>query len=346
MSLLQFAKKMRSKNDPMLLATLVKTGGSTFRKPGARMLFASSGTSAGHISAGCVEKQIKMHGTDVLAADQPQLYLYDFTHSMDYLIGSGTGCRGKMHIFLEPIVADILESDLEVMLGVAAAKRRSALCIAGEGIGGRAWFDSKYGVQSNRLNEATVRELSQYLTQFDSEPTTVDINGNEFFLESHIPPIQILGIGASPVCEPLAQIATALDWSFTLIDPRQEPLEQVNLPPSCSKCRAAPAEFATFLKCPDATAVVLMTHHFEWDLKFLPFIARGRPGYLGVLGPDHRWERLLAESSVDLPFEDRLWLEKHTRSPAGIVLRGDGPGVIALSLSAQIQQELNIRCAY
>jgi xanthine dehydrogenase accessory factor len=59
------------------LATLVRTRGSTYRKPGARMLIDSEGRTLGVLSGGCLEEEIGQHGQTVIAETKPVLLSFD-----------------------------------------------------------------------------------------------------------------------------------------------------------------------------------------------------------------------------------------------------------------------------
>ena len=48
----------RTGGEPLLLATLVRVEGSTYRRPGARMLMTGERQLAGGISGGCLESDV------------------------------------------------------------------------------------------------------------------------------------------------------------------------------------------------------------------------------------------------------------------------------------------------
>ena len=53
--LLPLFERARSLDQPLVLATVIRTGGSTYAKPGAQMLIAADGEYAGLLSGGCLE---------------------------------------------------------------------------------------------------------------------------------------------------------------------------------------------------------------------------------------------------------------------------------------------------
>src|SRR6266481_5279969 len=77
------------------LATLVRTGGSTYRKPGARMLIDSDGRTLGVLSGGCLEEEIAQHGQRVIDDVSPVLLSFDT--KLLY------GCDGQLKILIEPL---------------------------------------------------------------------------------------------------------------------------------------------------------------------------------------------------------------------------------------------------
>src|SRR5580692_12024454 len=86
---------------PRVLATVVATAGSTYRKPGARMLIMADGSYFGLLSGGCLEADLKLHAFEVLQSAAPRAIEYDMRGSDDILFGLGAGCEGAMRVLLE-----------------------------------------------------------------------------------------------------------------------------------------------------------------------------------------------------------------------------------------------------
>jgi len=85
-----------------VLATVVSTAGSTYRKPGARMLIMADGSYLGLLSGGCLESDLKIHAQDVLNSGVARVVEYDMRGPDDLLFGIGAGCEGAMRVLLEP----------------------------------------------------------------------------------------------------------------------------------------------------------------------------------------------------------------------------------------------------
>src|SRR5450755_254118 len=97
-ALLQHAPDSRAR----ILATVVATAGSTYRKPGARMLIFDDGSYMGLLSGGCLESDLLSHAAEVLQSGIPRAVEYDMRGPDDVLFGIGAGCEGAMRILLEP----------------------------------------------------------------------------------------------------------------------------------------------------------------------------------------------------------------------------------------------------
>jgi xanthine/CO dehydrogenase XdhC/CoxF family maturation factor len=92
----------RAQNQPAILATVVGAEGSTYRRPGARMLLTPNGWAAGSISGGCLEGDIARKAWWRTEAGAPVLVTYDSRSSDDDLAwGFGLGCNGVVRVLLE-----------------------------------------------------------------------------------------------------------------------------------------------------------------------------------------------------------------------------------------------------
>ena len=85
----------------------------------------------------------------------------------------------------------------------------------------------------------------------------------------------------------------------------------------------------------DQTAVLLMTHSYTKDLKYLLRLSDSRPAYLGLLGPAHRRERLLNDLMERRPDLDDTFFDR-VHGPAGLDLGAETAQEICLSVLSEI----------
>src|SRR6478672_7763994 len=85
------------------LATVVHVEGSSYRRPGARMLVTEDGILTGAISGGCLEGDALRKALSAMESGQNKLVTYDTTDEDDIQFGVQLGCNGIVHILFEPI---------------------------------------------------------------------------------------------------------------------------------------------------------------------------------------------------------------------------------------------------
>lgn len=164
----------------MALASLVRTHGSTYRKPGARMLITASGETIGVLSGGCLEDLIARDGLEVIRKGTATLRLID---TKQYF-----GCEGKLEIFVERIPSAGRSGNVLTQLADQIASRTSA-CIS-----------------TRFKGEDQGTRLERSLTLLAQE--------DEVFCQ-HIPlPVQLFAFGQGPEIEPMHELASLLGWSL------------------------------------------------------------------------------------------------------------------------------------
>ena len=84
-SLSEFFRSHHDRQAPLVLATVIETLGSTYRKAGAQMLIADDGTAAGLLSGGCLESDLMERARSVIDTGRPLIAEYDTRSSDDIL---------------------------------------------------------------------------------------------------------------------------------------------------------------------------------------------------------------------------------------------------------------------
>src|SRR5262245_56742304 len=102
-SLGDFFRDHQARGEPLVLATVVHTVGSTYRKAGAQMLIAADGSAAGLLSGGCLEADLMDRARAVIDTGRAMIVNYDTRSSDDVLWGIGLGCEGAMTILMTRI---------------------------------------------------------------------------------------------------------------------------------------------------------------------------------------------------------------------------------------------------
>jgi xanthine dehydrogenase accessory factor len=94
-------EKSLAENQPLVIATVAASRGSTPRKPGAKMAVRPDGSFCGTIGGGCGEAEVWQAAMDVHESGRPRLVVVDLTESPE---GEDKICGGIMEVFVERVV--------------------------------------------------------------------------------------------------------------------------------------------------------------------------------------------------------------------------------------------------
>ncbi|MEO6579082.1 MAG: XdhC family protein, partial [Candidatus Limnocylindria bacterium] len=95
------AAQAAERGEPMSLATVVAVRGSSYRRPGARLLVPAEGPPIGLISGGCLEDEAARLARDAIRTETSLLVTVDHSAEGDELWGMGLGCRGVIDLLAE-----------------------------------------------------------------------------------------------------------------------------------------------------------------------------------------------------------------------------------------------------
>ena len=344
-----------------VLATVVAVEGSSYRRPGARMLLAPDGRRAGTVSGGCLEASVAKKAW-WLTSDGPVVERYS-TLDDDGDLPYGSGCGGVVHILLERrATAAVLLRELH-----AAFEARVPLAIAtvleGPHMGGRAFASAltRGGVarllDEDRAQGDLALLAAQALENCTPHDGFIDIDGAPTRVWADYraarPGLWIFGAGDD--ARPLLNLARELGWFVAVADGRSHLATRARFP-SADEVHAFdigvfPDAVPSALDLHPTDAAVLITHSFEQDSRILAWLL-GRPGslaYIGVLGPQRRTREALTEAARLLNHAPsaRLvdqWLED-LHAPTGLDLGAETPASIALSILSEVQKVLSASTA-
>src|SRR5437870_9893541 len=99
---LEAIETLSERGEKMALATVVAVRGSTYRRPGARLLVRDSGELIGNISGGCIDGDVQELAKEVMGGGKARLVDFDLTADDEAVWGWGLGCNGAVELFVEP----------------------------------------------------------------------------------------------------------------------------------------------------------------------------------------------------------------------------------------------------
>lgn len=301
-----FAQKMGLKS---VMATVVAIEGSSYRRPGVRMLVFENNTMAGAVSGGCVENEILKQSQSIFLDNKAKMMVYDGRYRL--------GCEGILYILLEPFFPDAAVWDALDSI----VKKRKALEIESfynKTEGSQSGLGSQFNFEGRNFSFSNV-QLNKSLSVYNQELK---------------PRFHLVIVGSEHDAVQLCHFAFLTGWEITIVASVKDPKTIANFPGANQVMHLLPEEINT-LSIDNETAVVLMTHSYTVDLKFLIELKNSQPAYLGLLGPVKRRNQLLNDFFEHTDsFNEGLM--NVTYGPSGISIGAETPQEIAISIIAEI----------
>ncbi len=337
------------------IATLVKAQGSTYRRPGARMLMTSEGEMIGSLSGGCLEGDVFEQAQEVLTSGKPIVVQYDTMSDEDIIWGLGLGCNGIVQILIERLEAENPFNHLAFLTDCLHHRQVGVLAtvfhIEGQvkaQVGTRLMVYPDSTVKSNiedadlvaQIREDAWKALDDSRSKVKAYPL---LTGKaEVFIEVIQPPVPLMIFGAGHDAVPLVRLAQELGWYVTVVDSRQADGTRERFLNADEVVLSRPEGISDRIHLYNRTMAVIMTHNYLHDLELLKILLPSAVRYLGILGPKSRTGKLLQDLQEQgiTPTEQQL---QHLYSPVGLNIGADTPAEIALSIVAEIQAVLGDR---
>ncbi len=326
---------LHERGERMALATIVSVRGSTYRRPGARLLVPEHGAPVGNVSGGCLEGDVERIGREVMAAGEPRLELFDLTADGDEVWGYGLGCNGAMELFIEPAEHAITTA---VAVRTAIEDQRACclvtvLASSVDGVApGSRLLRHANGTTESGLGLETADAAAILLADgaLATDTSSVEVQaGLRFFVEVLDPPPRLLVCGAGHDAVPLVRFASELGWRVTVADVRRPFLTRDRFPEAVDFLDADPEGVADALGTDRRTYAVLMSHNYLRDVEYLRSLLGGDLAYIGALGPRKRTLQLLRDL-------DRVDAIDQIHAPAGLDIGGEGPEEVAWAIVAEM----------
>jgi xanthine dehydrogenase accessory factor len=333
------------------LATVVHVDGSSYRRPGARMLITDEGQLTGAISGGCLEGDALRKALLVMSQQKSMLVTYDTMDEDDAKLGIGLGCNGIIQVLIEPINPDEPNNPIQ-LLRVVAARRQKAVLITLFSLENKQ--DTQAGtcllLKDNEQIERNVPALKNILTSDGMQVLAGNkslfktyhsgANSLTAFIELIKPPVSLVVIGAGNDVIPLVAMADTLGWETTVIDGRPNYAKQERFTASCQVLVAKPEKVLSQVSIDEQTVFLLMTHNYNYDMAMLYPLVQKNVVFVGMLGPKKKLERMIGE----LEEQGVHLTEKEISSiysPVGFDIGAETSEEIALSILSEIKAVLS-----
>jgi xanthine/CO dehydrogenase XdhC/CoxF family maturation factor len=329
---LDFLARVRAEGKRAALATVVRVRGSAYRHEGAKLVVAEDGRTAGNVSGGCLEQDVREVALQVIRTGDPELRNYCSSADEIAAWDLGVGCEGQVDVFVEPAEARPRERALLderrsfVGCGLIAGKGERTgegkrLVVTGDGAEG--------DLGSKDLNACATAQAREVLET--GESGIHEIAGRSVFFDVLVPPPQLVVLGAGDDARPLVRFAADVGFRVVVVDRRPGYLTVERFPAAAALVKSAGDELGEALSLDAECYAVVMNHNFADDQAYLRALLKAPVAYIGMLGPRQRTDRILRNLAVERPMD-----EARVYGPVGLDIGTDGAEQVALAVIAEI----------
>jgi xanthine dehydrogenase accessory factor len=335
------------------MASVVHLNGSSYRRPGARMLVTDEGEMTGAISGGCLEGDALRKAMLVLSQQQSKLITYDTSDEDDATIGLQLGCAGIIQVLFEPINQKDLNNPIQLLSKAVALRQQSVLVTLfsledkrNEQPGTCLLMEENGNISGTipypEIHDAIIEDIHQAMQQKTSSfknylGKNISVTA---FIEYLQPPVSLVVVGAGNDAIPMMQIADTIGWEVSVVDGRSTHAKPERFVSACQVLVSKPEKVLEQISIDQQTVFVMMTHNYNYDLAMLKALLMRKVTYIGMLGPKKKLDRMLDElhdEGIELTEEQLSTIY----GPAGLEIGAETAEEIALSIIAEIKAVLS-----
>lgn len=298
-----------------VMASVVALDGSSYRKPGVRMLILENGKTTGAVSGGCVEREIVLQAESVFKTGISKIITYDGRYRL--------GCEGILYILIEPFQ---LNEEFNTAFFKCLDDRKPFEIVS--------YFDKQTGDLPEMGSWVNINGKLFSISQTGKTFDIHKISSLSKFKQKMPPCFKLVIIGAEHDAVQLCKFAARTGWEVTVVAGPQESKTIINFP-GVKEFKSVSPQHMDIKKIDDQTAVVLMTHNFANDLRHLVALQKSDPIYIGLLGPVRRRDDLLSQFMEYCPDITDEFLDL-IHGPAGLNIGSETPQEIAISIISEI----------
>jgi len=334
--------EITSGND-MVIATVVKTSGSTPQKPGAKLLVRADGSGVGTLGGGCVEGDIWFASSQLLQSGG-SAEMRDYELNEDLAAEDGLVCGGTMYFLLDPLrkpeaaqeFNDEVVAAYEGGAPVAVASLMKISSDSGLVVGSKLLIrenGSTSGSLGDEKLDSNAMNQARRLMAMGKNDYVTDESGAEYFIEAYTTPPTLVLAGGGHVSKAISNIASSLGFKIFIIDDREDFSNPDRFPEA--EQTVVSDYGSAFEKLPIGTNsfIVIATRGHRYDASATASAMRTPASYVGLLGSKRKTILIFEEL-----FREGFTMEEvqSVRSPIGLNISARTPEEIALSIMAEI----------
>ena len=337
------AVNLLESEEQLVMATVIRTKGSTPQKPGAKLLVRSDGSGVGTLGGGCVEGDIWYAASQLMRRGGDAQYR-EYELNEDLAAQDGLVCGGTMFFLIDPVYqpdqyldyAKEIDSAYEGGPSVALASLIKSAPGKNLPVGAKLFIredgSTEGSLGDSELDRDAVKRAHGLMAMGRNEYAIAE-DGSEYFIEAYTTPPQLVICGGGHVSFALAAHAKPLGFRLFITDDREEFANPERFPNADIIVAKKPEDALDELPINANTFIVVATRGHRFDNVALAAAAATRARYVGLMG-SKRKTILIYEDLVRMGLDEQRL--RDIRSPIGLDIRARTPEEIAVSIMGEI----------
>ena len=336
------AVNLLERDERLVMATVVRTKGSTPQKPGAKLLVRNDGSGVGTLGGGCVEGDIWYAASQLMRRGGDAQHR-EYELNEDLAAQDGLVCGGTMFFLIDPVYQpdDYIDYAREIDAAYAGGPSVAQASLikppdGGSGVGSKLFMrengETVGTLGDDALDRDALKRASELMAMGRNEYVTTE-NGAEYFIEAYTTPPQLVICGGGHVSRALASHAKPLGFRLFITDDRDEFANPERFPEADIIIAEKPEDALGKLPINPNTFIVVATRGHRFDNVALAAAADTPARYVGLMG-SKRKTILIYEDLVRMGIEEERL--RSIRSPIGLDIRARTPEEIAVSIMGEI----------
>ena len=339
-----FNKALEELNDgnEFVVASVVKTSGSTPQKPGSKLLVKKDGKTIGTLGGGCVEGDIWFASKEILEKGGKSKY-QDYVLNEELASNDGLVCGGTMYFLIDPYRKSNLEINEKILSEIEKGYQGEFSLIVAtiidssekNEIGNKLVIKDDGEIFGNINQKEFIQEISKSANELMTfgNNKVIEINESKIFVEGITTDPAILIAGGGHVGKAIAPLAKASGFNVWVVDDRKDFANKDRFPEAEKVVNSSFDKAFEELPIRKNTFIIIATRGHNYDDIVLEQAVKTDAKYVALLGSKRKailiYESLLKKGIS----EERL---KEVRSPAGLDIGARTPNEIAVSIVAEM----------
>ncbi|WP_319762792.1 XdhC family aldehyde oxidoreductase maturation factor [Maridesulfovibrio sp.] len=330
--------QLQSGND-LILASIIKSSGSTPRSSGSKMIVMRDKSIDGTIGGGLVEALVQKAAEEIFAEAENTVAFREFDLSNELAANADMICGGYVEVMLEHLPANDTTLDIFSALNASLNKGRQAMLLTN--VDNSLVRERRVIAPGCQLPELSFIDEAGATALLEKSlksgiPVLNETGSGLTVAESFIPQPDLYIFGAGHVSRPTAALAASVNFRTVVLDDRADFANRERFP-QAAEIRVLPDFKDCFagLEVNENSYIIIVTRGHLHDKTVLGQALDTPARYVGMIGSSKKRNAIydaLREEGVTQQEIDRC------HCPIGLSIGGQTPEEIAVSIVAELIQ--------